>query len=412
MQTGMRLDGDIFISVFGLPYSMGNFGGSQHVSIDERFKEFSDNYGPIPVEDRVDYEHFITLMQKNEISNGHPLDYVLLWSYVAGYFPVTDSMTGEKRRIQSLDDLVLLCTVNIRANGKKGKRNNPELYRLWGRMNERHRSNGSQSWREALSFLFNLHDIAAYFGKKPSYDKHVIAFEQKHEKRDQDMLAELKKYILGEEPITDQKTGKSRRIRHIDDLRLLSCKNVSSHEANSDIYNPKLYKIFDHLNDFENWHGSKGWGIALDLLFKDKKVVDYFGGRVASYMNHVVDKHTYYMDSEKTDRELLKQYLLGETPIVDRHTGTSSHIKNIGDLTLLSSANAKAKKDGKFLNSELAKLFVRINGRHHDHRTPNWRGTLTEMFRTRDVMRYFGQRPSYDLHVLETSSNSHYKRIA
>lgn len=109
---------------------------------------------------------------------------------------------------------------------------------------------------------------------------------------------------------------------------------------------------------------------------------------------------------DKQVYELIKLYILGGMPIVDRKTSGKKVIKHLDDLSLLSIANIKSKSsDGEHLNHELYKAFNNIRNSRIKFGTPNWGGVINSVFNEVGVESYFGCKPEYEVHVSEYSGN-------
>jgi len=97
--------------------------------------------------------------------------------YVLGGKLIIDRNTGEERYIQpgNLQELALLSRYNIKGeNGKTGEHNNPEIYRIMQRADGAHAYNEDfLNYGEILDNIFGSNSALSFFGRTPSYQKHI-----------------------------------------------------------------------------------------------------------------------------------------------------------------------------------------------------------------------------------------------
>ena len=97
--------------------------------------------------------------------------------YVLNGKIIIDRNTGEERYIQSGDfqDLALLSRYNIKGKNKKtGEYNNPEVFKIMQRADGAHAYNNDfLNYGEILDNIFGSNSSLNFFGRTPSYQKHV-----------------------------------------------------------------------------------------------------------------------------------------------------------------------------------------------------------------------------------------------
>jgi hypothetical protein len=97
--------------------------------------------------------------------------------YVLGVKPIIDGDTGEERYINagSLQELALLSRRNIKSrNPNTGLYNNPEICRIMQRADGAHTYNNDfLNYGEILDNIFGSNSALIFFGRTPSYQKHV-----------------------------------------------------------------------------------------------------------------------------------------------------------------------------------------------------------------------------------------------
>jgi len=97
--------------------------------------------------------------------------------YVLGVKPVIDADTGEERYVQSgkPQELALLSRRNIKGkNEETGQYNNPEICKIMQRADGAHTYNDDfLNYGEILDNIFGSNSALGFFGKTPSYQKHV-----------------------------------------------------------------------------------------------------------------------------------------------------------------------------------------------------------------------------------------------
>lgn len=158
----------------------------------------------------------------------------------------------------------------------------------------------SKETRKVLTDIDGLVSIAKHDGKKGAKNWYPFLVEVKmgsyHYFEDLgdegNYLRRLKDYVLGKNFIIDSETGKGSRIMpgHLNDLVLLSKRNVRAKNRVGMMYNAKLFRLY---NAFERMHFQDSSALdyteALDKLFRTKEVIDYIRAEV-SYQSHVFRK--------------------------------------------------------------------------------------------------------------------------
>ena len=90
---------------------------------------------------------------------------------------IIDRNTGEERYIRpgNIQELVLLSRYNIKGkNEKTGKYNNPEIFKIMQRADGAHAYNDDfLNYGEILDNIFGSNSALSFFGRIPSYQKHV-----------------------------------------------------------------------------------------------------------------------------------------------------------------------------------------------------------------------------------------------
>jgi hypothetical protein len=122
----------------------------------------------------ADYDAHVHEPKKAYNEDDNILDLV---PYVLGVKPIIDGDTGEERSINagSLQELALLSRRNIKSrNPNTGLYNNPEICRIMQRADGAHTYNNDfLNYGEILDNIFGSNSALIFFGRTPSYQKHV-----------------------------------------------------------------------------------------------------------------------------------------------------------------------------------------------------------------------------------------------
>ncbi|MCP4256160.1 MAG: hypothetical protein GY774_01375 [Planctomycetes bacterium] len=123
---------------------------------------------------RADYDTHVHEPHKTYNEDDNILELV---PYVLEGKVIFDRNTGEERYIQPGDfrELALLSRYNIKGkNEKTGKYNNPEIFKIMQRADGAHAYNDDfLNYGEILDNIFGSNSSLSFFGKTPSYQKHV-----------------------------------------------------------------------------------------------------------------------------------------------------------------------------------------------------------------------------------------------
>jgi len=322
---------------------------------------------PIPGEKLQTYEGFVRGYLGEEFHDiSEAIDTVLLFSYIMGDQPIVGIKTGEARRIKTLDDLTLLSVKNCRAKDESKNYYNLELSRILSRIKDRHRSYQRKNFEQTVNAIFKTPHVIECLDGKATYAEHVMEKRKSwplvSARKDAELL---KLYILGRIPIVDAETGNKRTIQSIDDLTLLSCTKVSARNDHKDLYNREVYNLYHRILNRNRRYNTPVFEKTIDAILKEPEVIKYFGGK-ACFKKHIrMGFRRPIKFREEDDISLLKEYVLGEIPIIDLKTREERRIRDVSDLTLLSQMNIRGKKwEEKDYNPDLHRLFYRIRERY------------------------------------------------
>lgn len=128
----------------------------------------------------ADYDTHVHEPQKTYNEDDNILELV---PYVLGEKLIIDRNTGEERHIQpgNLQELALLSRYNIKGKNKKtGGYNNPEIFMIMQRAEGAHAYNDDfLNYGEILDNIFGSNSVLSFFGRTPSYQKHVMRMKLK-----------------------------------------------------------------------------------------------------------------------------------------------------------------------------------------------------------------------------------------
>jgi hypothetical protein len=319
----------------------------------------------------------------------------ILIHYLLGKKYIVDAESGKRRKIRKghIDDLRLLSIANIKSRNKYGRLNNPELNRLYSRLVDRHLSDPTTpAYGQSLDSFFRDKKVKEYLGGKATYIQNVRMRYLSSEEGD---IKELIRYALGRKPIIDGATGKKRRIKRKADLKLFSITNINSKDEMGVFYNPEIYRIWMRFSKRHSKYNSIDYGQALDRAFKDKRVKAYLGK--VSYQSNVMLNDN---KDEAEDLRIIKDYMLGKKPIINKRTQKSRKIIEKEDLSLLCTANVQSKNDqGDPLNPILSSVSYRFNNRHHKNKARlDYPHGLDKGLRDKEVIAYLG-KASYSSNI-------------
>lgn len=238
--------------------------------------------------------------------------------------------------------------------------------------------------------------------KRPLYEKFIKAQIGRRFVIDSEFfdMIELFSHIVGDREIAYEVSGESRPIRLTSDLRLLSRKVAKLTSDEGCNLNNNLFALYSRFNSRygrrkKTGSPARSWPAAIDEILSLDMITEMFGRRV-SYKSHVLGSIKY---TEDEDLELLKQYVLGQRDIINPETMKAERISNHNQLFLLSNTYVKAKYNGERVNPELYHLYRRISNWKKRYEGLNWEQALNELFKSREVVSYFGQEITYEDHV-------------